>query len=61
MAAEAKPEPGPLRRWLQKLRASWRRAGDMGDREWAARRADEAKAERHRSPRSGDPGPFGGG
>jgi len=60
MADEAKREPGPLRRWLRKLRDSWRRAGDMGDRAGAARRADGANAERYgRSPRSGDPGAGG--
>jgi hypothetical protein len=56
MAAEAKREPGPLRQWLQKLRESWRRAGDMGDRAAATRRDDYQKAERHGGPRSGDPG-----
>ena len=43
MAAETKREPGPLKRRLQKLRASWRRAGDMQGRAGAARRADHAK------------------
>jgi hypothetical protein len=61
MSTEAKREPGPLRRWLQKLRESWRRAGDMGDRAGATRRADKAAAERHGSAGSRDPGTFGGG
>jgi hypothetical protein len=48
MAAEAKHEPGPLRRWLQKLRESWRRAGAIDKRADKARRAYEAKTERYR-------------
>jgi hypothetical protein len=60
MAAEPKREPGPLRRWLQKLRANWRRAGDMGDRAGAARRADVTNADRYGSPGSRDPGTGGG-
>ena len=41
MAAEAKRQPGLLRRWLQKVRASWRRAGGMSDRSNAGRQARE--------------------
>jgi hypothetical protein len=33
----------------------------MGDRAGATREADYKQAERHGSPRSGDPGQFGGG
>ena len=43
MAAEAKPEPGLLRRWLQKLRESWRRAGAIDERADKARRTHENK------------------
>ena len=53
MAAEAKREPGLLRRWLQKLRESWRRTGAIEGRAAAARRAYEDKADKY--------GPFGGG
>ena len=48
MAAEAKRQPGLLRRWLQKFRESWRRAGAISDRMGAAHRRDEGNAERHR-------------
>ena len=48
MAAEAKPEPGLLRHWLQKARESWRRAGAIDERADKARRALEAKVEKHR-------------
>ena len=61
MAAEAKRQPRLLRRWLQKLRESWRQAGAVSDRARAARRAHDAKADRHGAGRSGDPGPFSGG
>jgi hypothetical protein len=61
MAAEAKREPGPLKRWLQKLRASWRRAGDMGDRAGAARRADHAKERPGSRDSGGNPGSWAGG
>jgi hypothetical protein len=47
MAAEAKRQPGLLRRWLQKLRGSWRRAGAVSNRMGAAHRANEANADRH--------------
>jgi hypothetical protein len=47
MAAEAKRKPGPLRRWLQKLRASWRRTGEIEGRAAAARRAYENKADKY--------------
>jgi hypothetical protein len=47
MAAEAKREPGPLRRWLQKLRASWRRAGAIDERADKARRTYENKADKY--------------
>jgi hypothetical protein len=43
MAAEAKREPGLLRRWLQKLRESWRRAGAINQRVDKAHRTDENK------------------
>jgi hypothetical protein len=43
MAAGAKREPGLLRRWLQELRESWRRAGAIDQRADKARRAFEAK------------------
>jgi hypothetical protein len=46
--AEANRRPGPLRRWLQKLRESWRRAGAIDERADKARRAHEAKADRYR-------------
>jgi hypothetical protein len=59
MAAEAKPKLGAFKRWLQKRRESWRRAGDMGHRADAARRTDNANAEKRR-PGSGD-GPVVGG
>jgi hypothetical protein len=48
MAAEAKPEPGLLRRSLQKARESWRRAGAIDERADKARRAYEAKADKYR-------------
>ena len=40
MAAEAKRQPGLLRRWLQKVRESWRRAGGVSGRMDAAHRND---------------------
>jgi hypothetical protein len=46
--AEATREPGPLRRWLQKLRASWRRSSAIDERVDKARRAHEAKVDKHR-------------
>jgi hypothetical protein len=61
MSDDAKRQAGPLRRWLQKVRQSWRRAGDMGDRASATRRADYTQADRRGPPRTGDPGQFGGG
>ena len=45
MAAEAKRQPGLLRRWLQKVRASWRRAGAISDRSNAGRQAHDRKAD----------------
>jgi hypothetical protein len=62
MAAEATRQPHPLRRWLQKLRESWRRSAAMSDCAGAARRAHDAKAEKYGVNRSIDPGagPFGG-
>jgi hypothetical protein len=47
MAAEAKREPGLLRRWLQKLRESWRRAGAIDQRADKARRTYENKADKY--------------
>jgi hypothetical protein len=61
MAAEAKRQPRLLRRWLLKLRESWRQAGAVSDRLGAARRTNDANADRHGAGRSGDPGPFIGG
>jgi len=46
MAAEAKREPGLLRRCLQKLRESWRRAGAINQRVDKAHRTDENKCQR---------------
>jgi hypothetical protein len=60
MAAEAKREPGLLRRWLQKLRESWRRSGAIEGRAAAARRTHENKADKYGPGRPGDPGIFGG-
>jgi hypothetical protein len=57
MAAEAKPEPSLLRRWLQKARESWRRAGAIDERADKARRAYEAKADKYRG--EGGHGGFG--
>jgi hypothetical protein len=57
MAAEAKPEPGLLRHWLQKARESWRRAGAIDERADKARRAYEAKADKYRG--EGGHGGFG--
>jgi hypothetical protein len=45
MAAEAKREPGLLRRWLQKLRESWRRAGAIDQRADKGRRTYENRAD----------------
>ena len=61
MAAEGKREHGPLKRRLLKLRQSWRRPGEMGDRAGASRRADTADADRYGSPGSRDPGTHSGG
>ena len=47
MAAEAKREPGPLKRWLLKLRESWRRSGEIKRRSAAAQRAQNAKTSKH--------------
>jgi hypothetical protein len=47
MAAEAKRQPGLLRRWLQKVRESWRRARAVSGRMDAAHRANEANANKH--------------
>jgi hypothetical protein len=47
MAAEVKRQPRPLRRWLQKLRERWRRAGAMSNRAGAARRAQEDRADKY--------------
>jgi hypothetical protein len=47
MAAEAKRERGLLRRWLEKLRESWRRTGAIEGRAAAARRAYEDKADKY--------------
>jgi hypothetical protein len=57
MAAEAKREPGQLRRWFQKVRESWRRAGAIDERAGKARRAYEAKADKYRG--AGGDGGFG--
>ena len=48
MASEAKPQPRPLRRWLQKVRDGWREAGARSARIRAARKADEGKSDRYR-------------
>jgi hypothetical protein len=47
MAAEAKRGPGLLRRWLQKLRESSRRAGAIDQRADKARRTYENKADKY--------------
>jgi hypothetical protein len=52
MAAEAKREPGLLRRWLQKLRESWRRGASISNRTGAAHRRD---ADRYGEGSSGSP------
>ena len=57
MAAEAERQPRPLRRWLQKVRESWRQAGAISDRTRAARRAYDDKADRQGF---GGGGGFGG-
>jgi hypothetical protein len=43
MAANAKREPRALKRWLLKVRESWRRSSAISARASAAHRADEAK------------------
>jgi hypothetical protein len=53
MAAEAKREPGLLRRWFHKLRQSWRRAGAIDKPADKARRAHEAKADKYRGESGG--------
>ena len=49
MAAEAKREPGLLRRWLHKLRDSWRRSSAIEGRTDKARRVYEDKADKYRA------------